>query len=75
MHLLSLTRLIPVRNDKQEIYRYDEEPTLVSPRAVLRVRHEKAVDHTLVILTNGDTLLVEQTMEQIGHAFERSTAE
>lgn len=71
MRMLQIRKLLPLRNEKFEVYKWDEEDIALNPGLVQSVRTE--VDKTMVTLSNGNQLFVEGDVDDFCEMFEDAT--
>lgn len=73
MRLIELRKLLPLRNEVGEIYKWEEENVLLSPLQVQRVGYEKNLGQTVVRLVNGEQMIVEDTTKTFNRKFNEAT--
>lgn len=73
MRLIEILKLIPLRNERGEVYKWQEEANLLSPLQVTRVKHEPNLDHVVVRLQNGEEIVIEDTLKEFGRKFNEAT--
>jgi hypothetical protein len=74
MRMISVLKLIPLRNETGAIYKWQEEANLISPLIVQRARLEPNLDHVVVHLTNGEQIVVEDTLKTFDKKFDEATS-
>lgn len=73
MKLIPIKKLIPLRNETGEVYKWHEEDTLLSPLQIQRVRFEPNLNHVVVHLTNTEQVIVEDSLKEFGKKFNEAT--
>lgn len=74
MRLISIIKLIPLRNERGEVYKWEEEPNLLSPLQLSRAKFEKNVDHVVIFLKSGEQLIVDETLKELNEKFNEATS-
>lgn len=69
MKLIEIVKLIPLRDETGKVYKWQEELNLVSPMQVQRVRLEPNVDKVVLILTNTEQILIDETLKEFNEKF------
>ena len=72
MKLISLMQLLPLRNEKGEVYKWTEIHHLINPANIQRIRHEPMVDHTVIRFMNGEEMIIEDSLAHITKKFEEA---
>jgi len=69
LKLIEIVKLIPLRDETGKVYKWQEELNLVSPMQVQRVRLEPNVDKVVLILTNTEQILIDETLKEFNEKF------
>lgn len=73
MNMITAMRLDPKRNEKHEIYGYEEQLLLLNPMNIQAARYEPAVGKVIVQLTNGREILIDYTLKELAQKFSDAT--
>jgi hypothetical protein len=71
MQLIPVRKLIPLRNEHGEIYKWQEEDILLSPLQIARVRIE--LDKVVIRLMNSEDIIIEDSVKAFGKKFNEAT--
>jgi hypothetical protein len=74
MRMISIVKLIPLRNETGVIYKWEEEPNLLSPLQVLRAKYEPNLGKVVVLLKSGEQLIVDETLKELDNKFCEATS-
>lgn len=70
MNLVKVTKLIPVRNEKYEIYKWDESVAWLHPWNIQAMTWIDEVKLWGVVLTNGKETFIKETPEEMNRLLE-----
>lgn len=74
MNLITTKKLFPIRNEKMEIYKWEEDTICLVPSNVQQVTFQQNLDKVVVKMTNGDTVVIEDKLAEFGKKFSNATA-
>lgn len=73
MRMIPVLKLIPLRNETGAVYKWQEEANLLSPLIIQRARFEPNVEHVVVHLTNGEQVIIEDSLKAFDKKFCEAT--
>ena len=74
MNLISVMKLVPIRNEKGVVYKWDEERMFVNPTTVLRATYRDALKKVVLSMVNGEEIIIEDSLERFAEKFEEGTS-
>jgi hypothetical protein len=69
MNLILTQRLIPIRNETGEIYKWEEKTVCLVPTNIQAADYEENVDKVVVRMTNGDKIIVGDTIKEFDRKY------
>jgi hypothetical protein len=72
--MISIIKLIPLRNETGQVYKWEEEPNLLSPLQIVRAKHERNLEKVVVFLKSGEQVIVDETLKELDAKFCEATA-
>lgn len=64
MNLIQTKRLTPIRNEKAEIYKWEEKLICLVPTNIQAATYEENVDKVVLRMTNGDQIIIDGSLEE-----------
>ncbi len=63
MNLIKTMRLTPIRNEKAEIYKWDERALSLVPTNIQSADYQENIDKVVLKMTNGDQVIIDDSLK------------